>query len=363
MDSALKQRLLGAAVLIALAIIFVPMFFSSSPPKQDSTTLSLSIPPAPERNFETRNLSVDTATKNSPTPKPATPAPADPNKVTTVTTGAPSSFEAPDQAPSSASSKPATASAPSTSKPAAPPTPVPPPAPAADNEGRFVVSLGIYADAGGAAALVAKVKKLGYPAFTEPTEYQGKAALRVRVGPYADRAAAEGVRLKIKQAEDKVPSSVVDLGDRAKETAKAEPAKNEATTKNESEKSGATKAGAAKSESAKTDTKAEAAKADANKAESAKGEKGDAPAPTVPANHAGGYAVQVGAFKSEEEANKLRDRLRNGGVAAFIEKGGSPEQTMWKVRAGPYADRVGADTALANIKQKFQVTGMITTQP
>ena len=56
MDSALKQRLLGAAVLIALAIIFVPMFFSGTPPKTDGTTTqSLNIPPAPERNFETRN--------------------------------------------------------------------------------------------------------------------------------------------------------------------------------------------------------------------------------------------------------------------------------------------------------------------
>ncbi len=363
MDSALKQRLLGAAVLIALAIIFVPMFFSSSPPKQDSTTLSLSIPPAPERNFETRNLSVDATPKGSAAPKPAKPVPPDPNKVATVNTDAPSTFEAPDHAPPAATKPapapaPAAPPAPSASKPGA--TPVLPPAPATDNEGRFVVSLGIYADAGGAAALVAKVKKLGYPAFAEATEYQGKAAQRVRVGPYADRAAAEGVRLKIKQAEDKVPSSVVDLGDRTKETAKADagktdPGKGDAgkgdAGKGDSGKGESGKAEANKSDSTKSDSKAEPAKS------------GDTPVPTVPADRAGGYAVQVGAFKAEDEANKLRDRLRNGGVAAFIEKAGSGEQTMWKVRAGPYVDRVGADTALANIKQKFQITGMITTQP
>ncbi len=101
------------------------------------------------------------------------------------------------------------------------------------------------------------------------------------------------MRLKIKQAESKVPSSVVETGDSAK------PAATEAA----------------------------------------------APAPTLAANRAGGYAVQVGAFKSEEEANKLRDRLRNGGVAAFIDKAGNGEQTLWKVRAGPYADRGGADSA------------------
>jgi len=357
MDSALKQRLLGAAVLIALAVIFVPMFFSNSPPKQDNTTLGLSIPPAPERNFETRNLSVDAVPKPGATPKPATPADplrpdpnrsdpnrsdlnkGDPNKLATVDTGAPATFEAPEHS-GSASTKPAstTPTAPlAASKPsaAAPvPVPSPPPAPSVQSDGRFAVNLGIYADAGGAAALVAKVKKLGYPAYAEATDYQGKAAQRVRVGPYADRAAAENVRLKIKQSEEKVASSVVDLGDHTKEPAKADTV--------------------AKPDSIKT----AATKPDGNKADTAKSD-----VPNVPANRAGGYAVQVGAFKAEDEANKLRDRLRNGGIAAFIEKGRSGEQTMWKVRAGPYADRVGADTALASLKQKFQLNGMITTQP
>jgi len=181
-------------------------------------------------------------------------------------------------------------------------------------DGRFMVNLGVYADAGGAAALVAKVKKLGYPAFAEATEYQGKAAQRVRVGPYADRAAAEGVRLKIKETEAKLSSNVVEV---AEQTGSTPP------------------------------TAAPAA----------------APVANLAANRAGGYAVQVGAFKSEEEANKLRDRLRNGGVAAFIDKSGDADQTLWKVRAGPYADRGGADAALASIKQKFQISGMVKTQP
>lgn len=331
MDSALKQRLLGAAVLIALAIIFVPMFFSNSPPKQDNTTLGLSIPPAPERNFETRNLPVDATPKSTATPKPAQPSGDDPNRVTTVTTAAPPTFEAPDQVVATTKPGSATPPPPATNaapKPAiAPPAPTPPPAPAAQSEGRFIVNLGVYADAGGAASLVAKVKKLGYPAFAEATEYQGKAAQRVRVGPYANRAAAESVRLKIKQSEEKVPSSVVDLGD----SAKADVAK------------------------------ADSSKADAGKSEASKGNKD--PVPTIAANRAGGYALQLGAFKAEDEANKLRDRLRNGGISAFIEKSKSGEQTLWKVRAGPFADRAGAETAAANVKQKFQLTGMITTQP
>lgn len=329
MDSALKQRLVGAAVLIALAVIFLPMFFSITPPKQENTTVGLNIPAAPERNFETRNLAVDAPRGATPAPSAAAPpaaATGDGNKVTTVTTSAPPTFEAPDNA---AAAKPAATSL-ATAKPTpvAPPAsaaPAPPPAPAVQADGRFLVNLGVYADAGGANALVARVKKLGYPAFAEATQYQGKDAQRVRVGPYADRAAAESVRLKIKQAESKVPSSVVEAADLTPPTMPV----------------------TASSKSAPASAATEAA----------------APAPTLAASRAGGYAVQVGAFKAEDEANKLRDRLRNGGVAAFIDKTGDGDQALWKVRAGPYADRGGADAALTSIKQKFQITGMVKTQP
>jgi DedD protein len=316
MDSALKQRLLGAAVLIALAIIFLPMFFSSTPPKQENTTLGLNIPPAPERSFETRNLAVDRAKGGAPAAAATTPV--DSNKVTTVTTAAPSTFEAPDAAAPKTTTAAASASAkPAPVTPPAPPpvAPTPPPAPSVQTDGRFLVNLGVYSDQGHANALVDRVKKLGLPAFAEATEYQGKTAQRVRVGPYADRAAAESVRLKIKQAEDKVPSSVVESSELPKTTA----------------------AGSAAT--------------------------AVVPAPTLAANRAGGYAVQVGAFKAEDEANKLRDRLRNGGVAAFIDKSSDGDQALWKVRAGPYADRGGADAALTTIKQKFQITGMVKTQP
>ena len=142
------------------------------------------------------------------------------------------------------------------------------------------------------------MKKLGQPAYSEATEYQGKSALRVRVGPFTDRAAAETARLKIKQSEPKVASSVV---------------------------------------------------------ESSEQPKADAPANALSANRAGGWAVQLGAFKSEAEANKLRDRLRSGGVVAFVDRTGT-DQALWRVRAGPYADRGGADSARTGIRRNSSST-------
>lgn len=315
----MKQRLLGAAVLIALAVIFVPMFLGNSPPRDTSTIQNLDIPPEPERKFETRTLPVE------PAAPPAKAQPADAaDKVVTVDTRAPATFEAPDIDSKPANDKGATEKTPVEKAPV-PKAPVnspapeknpgapveakqpaaPDPAPSAP-KGRFSVNLGVYADAGHADALVAKLKKSGYPAAAEDSEYQGKPARRVRVGPFADRAAAESARLKIKQLEPKVPSSV---------------------------------------------------------GESAEQPTTDAPATALATNRAGGWAVQLGAFKSEAEANKLRDRIKGVSIAAFVDRSGTGSDALWRVRAGPYAERSGAEAARATLKQRLQADGMVVTQP
>ncbi|HEY7872156.1 MAG TPA: SPOR domain-containing protein [Rudaea sp.] len=304
MDSALKQRLIGAAVLIALAVIFVPMFLGNAPPPQN-TTMNLDIPKAPDRDFQTRTLPV-AGTESAAAPT------ANPDKVVTVDTHATPVADARPE--DSAPAKPVETAKPipakiDTPKPAPAQAEAPVPvAPAAAAEGRFAVHLGVYADRGHADALVAALKKRGFAAYDEAADYQGKSMQRVRVGPYSDRAAAETARLKIKQTEPKVPSSVVELAAAAQPTA-------------------------------------------------------DAPASALPARRAGGWAVQLGAFKSEAEANKLRDRLRAASFAGFVERAGSGDAMLWKVRAGPYADRGGADKARGDIDAKLKVKGMIVTQP
>ena len=299
MDTALKQRLLGAAVLIALAVIFVPMFLSNSPQQKDSTTVNLEVPPTPEHKFETRTLPVA-----SPSASVPAPAAEDPNKVVTVDTNAPPKVDAhpEDQVSSTPSPKPVAPPP----KAAAPIETMPSAAPEAVPTGRFAINLGVYADQNHADALVSNVKKLGFAAYSESTDYQGKPATRVRVGPFGDRAAAESARLKIKQSEPKVPSSIVDSGEQP---------------------------------------------------------TADAPPTALASNRAGGWAVQLGAFKSEAEANKLRERLRGVAIASFVDKTGNGDAMLWRVRAGPYADRPGADSARTNIKQKLHVDGMIVTQP
>lgn len=299
MDSALKQRLLGAAVLIALAVIFLPMIFSGSAPKQESATLNLEIPPAPDRELDTRVLPVD------PGRPPAVQAPvAEPVVAVEVPTPAPAPAPAPVEpvpAPAQSTAAPAPAPAPSS-------RPEPAPAPAGPGEaanGRFLVHLGVYTTTKNAEDLVAALKRDGFSAFSEPHEFQGRSARRVRVGPYADRAAAEAARIRIRQAKPDVPGSVVAVAESA---------------------------------------------------------SSDAPAGAVPADRAGGWAVQLGAFKTLDEANKLKGRLQTAGFVGYVDKLVTDEQTLWRVRAGPETDRSGADKLRGRIRDKLKVDGIVVTQ-
>jgi DedD protein len=308
MDSQLKQRLIGAAVLIALAIIFVPMLLTGEAPKTTSATVNLDIPPPPEREFETRVVPADGGQASVPAPNPSAAPRVNDDHVATVEADDNPRVEVPADAPvvTSGAKPPATAPTPASARPLVATTVPTPVASAPAANGNFVVHLGAYATRANADSLVAEAKKLGLPTLVEATEADGKPATRVRLGPYATRAAAEAARLKFKQSEPKLAASVVELA--ATSTA-------------------------------------------------------DAPATAVPANRAGAWAVQLGAFKSQDEANKLRDRARNAGFTSFVDTSGQGDEKLWRVRVGPEIDRASSEKLRDQVKQKLTIAGMIVSVP
>ncbi|MEO7325829.1 MAG: SPOR domain-containing protein [Dokdonella sp.] len=310
----MKQRLLGAAVLIALAVIFVPMLMSGSAPRKSAEleTTNLAIPPQPDHEFQQRVLPVDSAAAKPIVP-PVPPASTDTDKIVAVDTATATRLATTVPTPAQTSA-PTTVAQP---KPAASTKPEPTPvvatvapaetvkpAPGQAANGRYFVNLGVYSASKNSQELVAALKKSGFPASAESSEFQGKPAERVRVGPFADRAGAEAARLRIKQLKPAVPGSVVQVTEDAKV---------------------------------------------------------DAPASALPANHAGGWAVQLGAMKAPEDANKLRDRLKNAGFVAFVDKVNANGSTLWRVRAGPEVDRGAADKLKAGIKDKLKLDGIVVT--
>src|SRR5690348_4382933 len=56
MEPALKQRLVGAGVLVALAVIFLPMLVQGPAPDSGASSIPLSVPDAPKGDFDTQEL-------------------------------------------------------------------------------------------------------------------------------------------------------------------------------------------------------------------------------------------------------------------------------------------------------------------
>ncbi len=59
MDQELKQRMIGAAVIIALAVIFVPMLFDGDIEEKHNKNISINIPEEPDSNLEVKKFSID----------------------------------------------------------------------------------------------------------------------------------------------------------------------------------------------------------------------------------------------------------------------------------------------------------------
>jgi len=331
MDSGLKTRLLGAAVLIALAVIFVPMLLPSS--NSGSQSASIRTVPEPSGELQTRVLQVgpDGASAGSSTAA----AINDPDHVATLNLeGHPAAALQPLSSglPIEATTEPAVGapvSAPASGAPAAvPPKPEPaaavaktpaPSAPAASAPVKaeaipggagaaagalYTVNLGVYANHASANKLVANAKQHGFAALATPETYQGKSVMRVRVGPFQSRAEAEAARLKLKGFE-KVSMSI-DSG--------------------------------------------------------VVNQTGDAPASAIAAKQPGAWAVQLAAYSDEASANKMRDRLRVQGIDGYVDSVSTAKGKLWRVRAGPFASRNVAESTREQIAQKFNVKGNIVTQ-
>ena len=67
MDEGLKQRLVGAAVLVLLGVIFVPMLLESDP-EPDEVGFDLGTPPSPESGFSSRIIPLEEPSEEAPEP-------------------------------------------------------------------------------------------------------------------------------------------------------------------------------------------------------------------------------------------------------------------------------------------------------
>lgn len=174
-DGGLKQRLVGAVVLVILAVIVIPMLLSG---EGHSPLTKSNIPPPPASEFSSKIIPLeDIPPTGSLNPVPAELAPV--VKPVPLAPAPPAAQKAPAQVLSMPGSR--------VDK-----------APSATATG-WVVRLGSFANEQNAHALRDQLRSKGYQPLVEKITANGATLLRVSVGPEPDRKRAEAVRDKLLQ--------------------------------------------------------------------------------------------------------------------------------------------------------------------
>lgn len=197
MDESLKARLIGAAVLVAVAVLLIPELLSGRKTAE----------PQPADSAEARGTRTFTIELNGgsaagdPQPPPVAEAPA-PVAVAEQPAVEPPAAALPEPTPEPAPEPVAPREPPAVAK-APPATPVKPPvetAPAPVNvtRGGWAVQVGAFGSATAAQRLVKDLQGAGYRAYLAPVTRSGKTLHRVRVGPEPGRDEANRLAERLK---------------------------------------------------------------------------------------------------------------------------------------------------------------------
>jgi cell division septation protein DedD len=212
MEDALKARLIGASILVLLAVALLPELLSGPKPLpgaaggaagKGTRTITIDLGGAVTAGSQVTPRA-DTA------PAPTTATTALPRVETPAATAALDETSEPvdepaaeppapagepvAKAPAASTALPTTAAA---TKPVPSPAPAPAPKMVSAGAGGFAVQVGAFGSAAGARKLVDDLQADGLPAYLlQPAP--GKKLHRVRVGPVPDRAAADRLAAKLK---------------------------------------------------------------------------------------------------------------------------------------------------------------------
>ncbi len=313
MDIALKRRLVGASVLVALGVIFIPMLLDG-PTEPGRREVAVDLPDEPTR--ERRRIPITPPPRNAPVtsqnqtqrPQPVEVQRAQTPPATTAREQPPSAEQvepaaveqansAPTRRPASTAPTPTTVTEPESrrSEPTqSEPTQVATAQPG--GSGGWVLQLGSFGNAANASKLVQRVSAAGYNAYQESVEVGGRTLHRVRIGHWREKGEAAS-------AGNRLTGQFADLS---------------------------------------ADLKWD-------------GSDGS----TQPATPARGFMVQVGAFGQEANAIGLRDRLRSAGFSAHVVSTGS----RYRVLVGPALSRATAESTQRKLKSDMNLSGIVVSHP
>ncbi len=199
MDEKLKRQLIGGGVLLVLLVIVIKWLGGGGVEPADHPDAM----PAPDGRRETRVYDLaQLDAEGKPRARAVSPDPAQ-DTAEDAAEGVPPVPAPKAKAAPAALSEPVLAPPahkPAAPKPAAKPAPKPAqktasvPAPAT---GDWVIQVGSYSNEGNARTLETRLRGEGYATVMDEASLEGKKLYRLRVGPYADEAAARTAAAKL----------------------------------------------------------------------------------------------------------------------------------------------------------------------
>jgi DedD protein len=194
MERALKERIIGAAVLVIFVVLVVPIFLDGPPGDEEIVTERVLLPGQDESRTQTVVLDRDRTepvpagtTSEAPAATVEKPAAAEPEAAKPVVEEARETVREPESKPEPEPEQ----TTPTQPKPAAEQ------APASSTTGMWAVQLGSFSNKENAEKLAADLRKQGYAAFLSQLETDKGTLHRVRIGPQKDRDAAEAMAARL----------------------------------------------------------------------------------------------------------------------------------------------------------------------
>jgi len=190
MEQKLKERLVGAAVLVAVAVIFIPIIFTDT--QETEVILGSNIPEKPETNFSSRIVPViESDDEPSSTP----------NDLENVESGKSQKSDNLIIEQKVVAEKVLSASENKAEKQAMEQKEATTEVEGSTTVGlsAWIVQLGSFTEEDNAQSLNTKLRQAGYPSFVEPIKKDGKISYRVRVGPEIKRSEADSLLKKLKE--------------------------------------------------------------------------------------------------------------------------------------------------------------------
>ena len=180
MEKALKERIIGAIVLVAVVVLVVPVFLDGPPAESEMISERVPLPGQGEQSNQTVVLDRD---RDDPVPAQTVETP---QRDEPAVNPAPPPQAVAEASPEQAQTEPERSSTPVQS--------------AGSATGMWAVQLGSFSNQGNAEKLAADLRKQGFAAFLSQLSTSSGQLHRVRVGPQKDRESADAMATRLQNA-------------------------------------------------------------------------------------------------------------------------------------------------------------------